>query len=60
MGQRTVELTAIEAQLAQLALELLQAYGAEAARHVGLESRTLCLPDEPHSSNEFVTQGIWA
>lgn len=59
MGQRTIELTAAEAQLARLALGLWQTQNPEAATHVGLEAQTLTLPDEPHLAAMFVTQGIW-
>ncbi len=59
MGQRTTELTAAEAQLVRLALNLFQAHNTEAARRISLESQMLFLPDERHLRNEFVTQGIW-
>lgn len=59
MRQRTIELTAVEAQLTRLALGLLHAHGVEVAQHIGLESRTLSMPDEPCLCEEFVTRGIW-
>ncbi len=59
MSPRHIELTAYEALLASLALNLFRARNAEAAEQIHLEGRTLSLPDAPQLCTQFVVEGIW-